>query len=177
MITMSSIILTSGDFFAKGEYLVANSAYPVSLITVPSFKGPGLSVDQTAFNICVAHVRSVNESCIGMLKRRWGSLTEVPLTTRSEEKVERDMTKAITWIVVCGILHNVLIEERDFLDDDETKAQFQATVLAGQVPTLLNYATGRELRDGVMRTATALGRRPHGIVSHKDAKRKSPEMT
>ena len=106
-----------------------------------------------------------------------GSLIEVPLTTRSEEKVERDMNKAITWIVVCGILHNVLIEERDFLDDDETKAQFQATVLAGQVPTLLNYATGRELRDGVMRTATALGRRPHGIVSHKDAKRKSPEMT
>jgi len=72
MITMSSIILTSGDFFAKGEYLVANSAYPVSLITVPSFKGPGLSVDQTDFNICVAHVRSVNEHCIGMLKRRWG---------------------------------------------------------------------------------------------------------
>ncbi|KAF8926076.1 hypothetical protein BGZ58_000201 [Dissophora ornata] len=53
-------------YFDEGEYLVADSAYPVSTITVPAFKGPSLSADQIDFNTCVAHVRAISEQCIVM---------------------------------------------------------------------------------------------------------------
>ncbi|KAF9370019.1 hypothetical protein BGX21_005719, partial [Mortierella sp. AD011] len=100
--------------FTNGQYLLSDSAYPTSRITITPFKGQSLDENQTDFNTCVAHVPVINEQCIGVLKNKWKSLMELPITTQSEETEEEGgHDERMTWISVCAILYNFMIDERD----------------------------------------------------------------
>lgn len=100
-------------YFTPGQYLIADSAYPISLITVPSFKGV-LSQDKTDFNRCIANARACNEHVMGMLKKRWRSLVELPVRIRKGTN-NADVKRGVDWIAVCLILHNFLVDENDIL--------------------------------------------------------------
>lgn len=78
------------EWFSTGEFLICDSAYPCSRCTLMPFKGTNLTEDQTDFNTCVAHVRAINEQCIVVLKGKWKSLTELPITIRSAETATED---------------------------------------------------------------------------------------
>lgn len=63
------------SFFASGEYLLVDSAYPTDLkddTLVPSYNSNMKGKAREDFNTCVGHVRVVNEHTIGVLKGRWG---------------------------------------------------------------------------------------------------------
>jgi len=66
------------DHFSAGEYIIANSAYPVTPHCVPVIQGSQLTQDQLDFNRCIAHVHTVNEHTIGILKNQWQILTHLP---------------------------------------------------------------------------------------------------
>lgn len=60
-------------FFSRGEYLIADSAYPADRACntiVPAYRKNMKGNDIEAFNTCLAHVRVVNEHTIGVLKGR-----------------------------------------------------------------------------------------------------------
>lgn len=103
-------------YFEPGEYLLADSAYPISETCVSVYKGQrGKERDNSDFNMCVAHVRVVNEHTIGVLKNRFSSLQEVCIQVNNDEDVKR----VNLWIAACTVLHNILMELNDVWDDME----------------------------------------------------------
>eukprot|EP00644_Phytophthora_capsici_P000100 jgi/Phyca11/99824/e_gw1.4.719.1 len=118
-------------FFSRGQYLIADSAYPADRThntIVPSYKKNQAGIDNEAFNTCVAHVRVVNEHTIGVLKGRWSSLREL----RIQIKVKEDLERVLRWMHACVVLHNWLIsfgdewgssDEDEPSDDEEVEEQ------------------------------------------------------
>lgn len=154
-------------YLDPGEYLIGDSAYPVSIVTVTPFVGSKLSKDERDFNSCVAHVRACNENCIGMLKERWTISKDLPLALRSSTIVE-DTNKALDWILACAILHNFLLEEEglDWFTANENRTASEAI---DQAPYMLDRANdeGENFRNKILRSALVVGRSPSGIVTHK----------
>lgn len=65
-------------FFSSGQYLLADSAYALTLTVIPSYKLPTASQQANAdFNYCVAKARACNEHCIGVWKGRFSSVREI----------------------------------------------------------------------------------------------------
>jgi len=155
------------QFFSLGQYLIADSAYPISTVTLCSFTGTNLTQDETDFNTCIAHVRACNEHTIGMLKRRFMSLRELPILVR-EHTYEKDMERAQDWVVACAILHNFLIEQKELLDPEPCKEDFVMQVGA-PVPLqqpIEEEHPGKRFRLERMAIALHRGRGEGGILSH-----------
>ncbi|KAE8952841.1 hypothetical protein PF011_g32582 [Phytophthora fragariae] len=73
--------------------------------------------DIEAFNMCIAHVRVVNEHTIGVLKGRWACLRELRVQLNKKEYMER----ILQWITACVVLHNMLLSQNDdWTSDDES---------------------------------------------------------
>ncbi|MBW0556058.1 hypothetical protein O181_095773 [Austropuccinia psidii MF-1] len=75
-------------FFDKGQYLLADSAYPLTETLIPSFKAPMSNTQiNTEFNFCLARARVRNEHVIGILKGRWASLRELRLKLNDKDDI------------------------------------------------------------------------------------------
>lgn len=158
-------------YFDEGQYLLADSAYPISTVTVPVVKGPdGLTQDGLDFNTAAANLQAVNEHCIGMLKCHWRSLTSLPLRIhrRSEAK---DVARVLDWITACAILHNFLVSEREILHKDIC-SPFRGTHPVGgdidlaMAPSVEELENGETFRRYVMGGVLQAARAPGGIVHY-----------
>lgn len=98
-----------GAFLSPGEWIWADSAYPVRRWCVPPFKKPRdgeLSREQKHFNYFLSVVRVRSEHAIGLLKGRFQSLRELRIQIGSH-KLHR---WAILWVRCCVIIHNLIIQ-------------------------------------------------------------------
>lgn len=155
------------QYFSPGQYLIADSAYPVSTVTLCSFKGRDLTQDETDFNSCITHVCACNEHTIGMLKRRFMSLRELPILVK-EETYEKDMSRAQDWIVACAILHNFLIEQNEILDPKLCRDEFVMEVGGAPPPQppIEEENPGKRFRLERMTVALHRGWGEEGILTY-----------
>ena len=96
-------------FLPPGEWIWADSAYPVRPWCVPPFKKPRngeLSQDQKRFNYRLSTVRVRAEHAISLLKGGFQSLRELRIQIGSH-KIHK---WAILWVRCCVILHNLIIQ-------------------------------------------------------------------
>ncbi|EFP82854.1 uncharacterized protein PGTG_09822 [Puccinia graminis f. sp. tritici CRL 75-36-700-3] len=101
-------------FFDSGQYLIADSAYGLSMTTIPAYKSPLSKITRnTKFNYCLAKSRVRNEHTIGILKGRWASLQQLCLSLYTPQH----MLEIIRWINCCVALHNMLAHLGDSWDD------------------------------------------------------------
>lgn len=99
-------------YFNQEEYLLADSAYPITTSTVPLYKRIHTNdPENRQFNLCGAHVRVANEHCIGMLKNRFSSLKELRIILGAN--LTSDVKRIVSWVNACAVLHNLLINWRD----------------------------------------------------------------
>lgn len=101
---------TPEQYFSKGEYILADSAYASTSYMIPPYKKPAnaeLDSDKKAFNKMHSGTRIAIEHCFGMLKCRFGSLKKL----RHQIHNEKVLVNVCQWIRVCVVLHNMLIEE------------------------------------------------------------------
>ena len=156
------------DYFSPGQYLVADSAYPVSTITVPVIKGPAsLTQDGADFNRAVANVRACNEHTIGMLKKRFASLRGMPNRIKQSEEL-KDTTRILDWIGACAILHNFLVEEGELLVPKECE-DFRGARPFGDPDLLAAPAVtqaGEAFRKQVMQNVLQVARAEGGIIEY-----------
>lgn len=140
--TASDIWWYPDEYFSFGEYLVTDSAYPISKFCVPVIKGAGLTQDEKDFNQCVAHVHACNEHTIGMLKGQWASLKSLPIHIRKgAARKEEDLLQAVDWIHACIILHNFLIDENDLAEMSDLWCMQH---IGNQLPGTPQYEDGCE---------------------------------
>lgn len=112
----SDLWINRDAYFSQGEYLIADSAYPISvntIVAIKAFNGIPLMQDQVNFSSCIANACACNEHCIGMLKACWQSLKGLPAKFQEQSNV-RDLTRVLEWITTCTVLHNFLVDERDY---------------------------------------------------------------
>eukprot|EP00644_Phytophthora_capsici_P005192 jgi/Phyca11/96240/e_gw1.1.1194.1 len=108
-------------YFDDGEFMLADSAYPLLQNVLPAFKSPLADIpDNREFNNYLAMSRVRNEHAIGVLKGRWSSLRELRIQLRWKE----EMTYLIDWAIGCCVLHNMMARlgdgwENMFLELDE----------------------------------------------------------
>ena len=114
------------DYLQGGEFLLADSAYPLTEYTIVPFKRsakPGvkarLSPEKKLFNRTLSGLRVSVEHCIGRLKARFPSLRNLPHRIRSKD----DVGVCLRWIGSCVILHNLLIDLDDEMDARWTKPE------------------------------------------------------
>ncbi|EFP82451.2 uncharacterized protein PGTG_08407 [Puccinia graminis f. sp. tritici CRL 75-36-700-3] len=101
-------------FFDPGQYLIADSAYALSMTTIPAYKSPLSKINRnTEFNYCLAKSRVRNEHTIGILKGRWASLQQLRLSLYTPQH----MVEIIRWINCCVALHNMLAHLGDSWDE------------------------------------------------------------
>ncbi|GAU99995.1 hypothetical protein RvY_10919 [Ramazzottius varieornatus] len=104
----SKLALNPFKYFSGHEYLLADSAYPVSDIIVPTFKKPlANSHENTALNTAHSQARVIVEQTIGMLKGRFQSLKALRLRIKNK----KDHEFAVYWIRTCCMLHNMLLDD------------------------------------------------------------------
>ena len=101
----SKLAAESTKFFANTEYLLADCAYPVSEITIPTYKKPAADLlENKRFNERHSQARITAEHTIGMLKGRFQSLKSLRMMIRNKN----DHALAVYWIRACCVLHNLL---------------------------------------------------------------------
>ena len=97
----------SDDFLDRGEYVLADSAYTLSDITITPFKKPAsLAPDNAAFNKVLSSIRVRVEHCIGLLKGRFQSLRGM----RQRIAGKKSAREVVLWVKACAILHNMILE-------------------------------------------------------------------
>jgi hypothetical protein len=87
------------DFFAKGQYLLADSAFVPTLQVVPAFRRQRnriLTQEEQDFNRHLSGVRVSIENCIGLLKNQFQSLRGLRLRVSNEQ----DLVRVNAWIEV-----------------------------------------------------------------------------
>lgn len=96
------------DWFFKGEeFAWADSAYTLNARTIPVHKGAAATIPENRlFDKTVSHLRIRSEHCMGALKGRWQCLRGLRVTINSNE----DHIKALRWVTVAIILHNLVID-------------------------------------------------------------------
>ncbi|KAG2338222.1 hypothetical protein BDR05DRAFT_978242 [Suillus weaverae] len=84
-----------------------DSAYPVSVHTIPVHKQPtSLLPENTLFDSAVAHLRVRSEHCMGALKGRWQCLRGLHINI----SLKHQHRAACQWMTIAIILHNVVID-------------------------------------------------------------------
>lgn len=87
------------------EYIIEDSAYPLSPFCVVPYKSNSRSApleERTAFNKTLSKYRVRVEHCIGEIKKRFPSLTKLPIKIKSEQ----DIVFCSSWVTVAAMLHN-----------------------------------------------------------------------
>ncbi|GAV01078.1 hypothetical protein RvY_11845 [Ramazzottius varieornatus] len=114
--------LTS-KLFTTGEYLLADSAYTTSAVTVSSYKRPSSLVeDNEQFNFYLASIRIRVKHAIGIPKGHFPSLQSLRIKIFDKETHER----AVRWIKACVVLHNMLLKD-SYFDSSWTKYRERIT--------------------------------------------------
>jgi DDE superfamily endonuclease len=97
----------SNWFFDGDEFAWMDSAYPVTLRSIPVHKRPAsLRPENTTFDHLVSHLRVRSEHCMGALKGRWQCLRGLRTVINSK----RQHKEACRWMTIAIILHNIVIE-------------------------------------------------------------------
>ncbi|KNE90992.1 hypothetical protein PSTG_15558 [Puccinia striiformis f. sp. tritici PST-78] len=115
----SELKLKERELFSPGEYLIADSGFPVQTNVVPAFKRPphaAMPRLKKRFNHHLSSIRVRNEHCIGILKGRFQSLRGL----RKDLSLAGTMEKITHWISACIVLHNFLLEDKtpDYYEGD-----------------------------------------------------------
>ncbi|OAD67097.1 hypothetical protein PHYBLDRAFT_118674 [Phycomyces blakesleeanus NRRL 1555(-)] len=100
------------NFFSGDQYVLADASYIPKTYVVPVIKKPKnkeLCDADKAFNSYIAMMRIKIEHAFGILKARFCSLKRLPIKIRSR----KDMNMVNSWIRVCVVLHNFLIDQTD----------------------------------------------------------------
>ncbi|RDX46160.1 hypothetical protein OH76DRAFT_1356611, partial [Lentinus brumalis] len=93
--------------FQGEEFAWADSAYPLSPRVIPVHKKPAsLRRENQIFDRLVSHIRVRSEHCMGALKGRFQCLRGLRVAINSAE----DHVKALRWIKVAIILHNLVVD-------------------------------------------------------------------
>jgi len=135
----SRLWLSREDLFHGEEYLLADSAFPLSAICIPPFKETSSQPDDVEFDGHLASVRVKSDHCIGMLKGRFPSLRGLQVQLLSNH----DHMQVNLWVRACAVLHNLLLE--DYYDPNWTDVNdlteeepYQATGNIGAPPSTPN---------------------------------------
>lgn len=147
------------NHFSPGEYLLADSAYAVSVNCVPAYKAPAADLpDNTSFNFYLARSRVRNEHCIGVLKGRWQSLRELRHQIQDDDRMEN----LCRWVLACAVLHNIMAKINDRwpgeLADEDRREDFIPAELWFQ-PTITALTFRETLKKTTLETNRARRRR------------------
>lgn len=99
-------------FFNEKEYIIGDSAYPLSPTCVTPYKVNTRFVTQEhrrLFNKKISKYRVRVEHCIGEIKNRFPSLNKLPIKIKSEE----DIVFCSKWVTVAAMLHNFAKDNDD----------------------------------------------------------------
>ncbi len=103
------------DFLFQGEeFAWGDSAYTLNSWTIPIHRQPASFLpENTFFDRTLAKLRVRSEHCMGALKGRFQALRGLRVWIRSNE----DHKKALQWITVAIILHNLIIDVEGYKSD------------------------------------------------------------
>lgn len=106
----SDLALQPQNYFSGDEWIAGDSAYKLTPTVLTPFRKNASGANSKnfkLFNKTFSEFRVRIEHCFSRLKERFGSLKELKIAIKDNECVK----KACVWIMVCGILHNILIED------------------------------------------------------------------
>jgi hypothetical protein len=104
----SNMWLQHSTYFSGREYLLADTSYPLTRITMAPYKKPAANDPvNRRFNSCLSSIRVRAEHTIGQLKGRFQSLRGLPTIISSVQ----DHQFLVCWIRACAILYNLLLED------------------------------------------------------------------
>jgi hypothetical protein len=108
--SQSKICKAPQDFFSPGQFLLADSGYASTNYICTPYRQPYASIPHNKdYNDLFSSARTFIEHVNGILKGRWSSLRGL----RTQIKKKEDLKILNTWIVVCLILHNLMIQLTD----------------------------------------------------------------
>ena len=133
---------------------------------MPIYKGKRSETeDNSDFNLVVAHLRVVNEHCIGILKSRFSSLKGLRTQIRSTNE---DTAAISDWMTACIVLHNLLCELNDPWDpEDEEELSGYDEDVNNAVRRTLETGDGQSRREAVKETCLAKQREPGSFLLWK----------
>ncbi|GAU95304.1 hypothetical protein RvY_06946-1 [Ramazzottius varieornatus] len=128
--------------FTPGEYLLADSAYTTSAVTVSTYKRPSsLVADNEQFNFYLASIRIRVKHTIGILRGRFPFLQSFRIKIFDKETHER----AVRWIKACVVLHNMFLKD-SYFESSWTKYREHITSDSPQECATID---GKSFRDSV----------------------------
>lgn len=107
-----SLSVRHTEMLSRTEWLAGDSAYKLTSTLITPFRANATTVNtaqKSDFNKLLSKYRVRIEHCFGILKERFNSLKELKLQIRDRASIKL----ACRWIQVCGILHNILIDQND----------------------------------------------------------------
>ncbi|KAF3901799.1 hypothetical protein AA313_de0205720 [Arthrobotrys entomopaga] len=115
-------------FSNRHQYLVGDQAYALSSRMITPFKKPrnrNITQEQKRFNTCLSHIRVAVENTIGILKSRFRCLKSLPvrLIGEDESTIKAGLSKVNHWMGACAVLHNLLLNFRDFWEPTQEELQ------------------------------------------------------
>ncbi|XP_036342392.1 putative nuclease HARBI1 [Rhagoletis pomonella] len=107
-----SLTTRTTQMLTGAEWLAGDSAYKLSSTLITPFRSNSTDANvqqRNSFNKTFSKYRIRIEHCFGLLKERFNSLKELKLHIKNDSSVKM----ACRWILVCAVLHNILIVQRD----------------------------------------------------------------
>ena len=102
----SQVWLKHIDFFKADEYLLTDTGYPLTKITLPPYKQPASTRrENQRFNRHLFSIQVRSKHTIGQLKGRFQNLRGMPTLISGKET----HTLVVLWIRSCVVLHNLLL--------------------------------------------------------------------
>ncbi|XP_067633653.1 putative nuclease HARBI1 isoform X1 [Eurosta solidaginis] len=107
-----SLVTQASSLFTGAQWLAGDSAYKLTSTVITPYRSTSTEMtshERNAFNRQFSQYRIRIEHCYGILKERFNSLKELRVTIRNDQSVKF----ACRWILVCAILHNIVIQQKD----------------------------------------------------------------
>ncbi|XP_037942584.1 protein ALP1-like [Teleopsis dalmanni] len=136
----SHIATNSAFLFTGEEWIAGDSAYQLTkhLITPYRTNSSLMNIEQqNKFNKRHSQYRVRVENCFGILKEKFCSLKQM----RIKIKDKKSQKFFNSWILVCCVLHNILLEDRNFSqfeseNSERCEAQYDSNTIAAPTPEL-----------------------------------------
>lgn len=127
--------------FSGNEYIIGDSAYPLSPTCVTPYKSNSRAMTQVqrrSFNKKLSKYRVRVEHCIGEIKARFSSLKNIPLKIRRDA----DIDFCTAWVNAAAMVHN-------FAQDNDDSAMYECDVMDVEVaPPVLREENGEDVSRG-----------------------------